>query len=416
MANVVKHYYEDAWVDISDYVESISEIPTSLRNRDFTLKSERLRLSIASTIRDVRGVDYEFSEDEKFAVYVDDVLKFQGIVENSEYLYRDMTFDIELRHTITLLETVKMDYATLHTEISSGTNWYEYTQPDYYDKSVVGFLWLLKCIFSVAGFTLDTTEIDDEVLFTSRIIDESNESYPLIDITYQDLFMWEVHIWCLGQQEAIDYSIVQDVDKISAKDFLSEVLSRIPIVVIQSDIDSFKLAIHTANYSITDDNKYEYSKRAVKAETSLPYLAVSFDTPVSISNYYNTDINNKYTIPRYTIGGGNISINIMANFYIYFSNAKTLTNKYEDEYFSRRFTPDDGLLHELTSDLIFYEFHDLLYNFTLNLASIEISSKINSLTEEEIETTYQSTVNTVEEHSIDLEWSNSKIKQVTYNE
>ena len=406
MANVVKHYYEDEWVDITDYVDGISEVPTILRNRDYTLKSERLRLSIAASIRDVRGVNYEFEEGEKFAVYVDGDLKFQGVIESSEYIYRDMIFDIELRPVITNLESILVEYDSLHTAFSGGANWYEYTASDYYGRSVVGLLWIMKSMFTESGLTLDVSAIENiEIL--SRIEDEVET-----DIAYQDLFMVEEVIYNLGQSVAAHHTLIDseyldyNKNKLNCWEFISQLVSYLNLVLVQTDVDTFDLIEKTDNYTVTDDNKFEYAKRKLGAESLSDNISVSMSYSATLTPYFNTDPNLITSIDTLTRGKGSNNVSALSNVIIMFSNAKDLDDKYEDAYWNDLFQvePNENFVNGDTS------------NATGNLVSNMVHEKIKSLIEEEIETNYQSTFKSVEQHDIDLEWSNSKIKQVTYNE
>ena len=416
MANVVKHYYEDSWVDITDYIDGISEVPTILRNRDFTLKSERLRLSIAATIRDVRGANYEFEEGEKFAFYIDDDLKFQGVIESSEYIYRDMVFDIELRHCITDLEKVIVEHGVLHDTFATSINWWQYSPAnlDYHrGHTIVGVTWAMKCIFEVAGFDLDISGVDDLELFTGLGVEVDGDGWEdPITFYYKDLFFIENALYCVNQTVATTYTQIDSnandfsKNKINSFELIAELLPSLGLILEQTGIDEFTLRQITANYSITDDNKFEYSKRKLSAESLLANLSITRYEYISGTADFNN--NTPVDMRIYTVGVGKDSIVFLTNLHLFYSNAKELDNHFADEYSIAHVMPyllEGGLIITLGTNLN-----------TINPLWYKLQERIKSLVEEEIDTNYQSTFKSVEQHDIDLEWSNSKIKQVSYNE
>ena len=401
-----------------------------MRNDDYTLKIENQKISVASTIRDVRTSDYEFADEDKFSFLVDDECIYQGLVETSEYDYAGMFFDVNLYHALTSLKSVIIDYATLHTALAASDNWWEYTSKDndFFGHSVVSLLWTLKCVFTAAGFTLDVSAVEDTEIFTDVDWDWSGGTLTghrdPVAITYKDLFFIEQMLYCTGNAVAANYATIDSVpyglsaDKVNGFDFVSEVLSSVGLLLKQTGIDTFALIFETAAYSITDDAKFEYAKRKVRAEAAalenISCTSYGFkDDPAYTSNpsyidYYQLPYGaNPTSLNAATIGSGKDSIPFMTNLQIFYSDAKNNVSHFESIYMRGYLQP------ELSADLAY------TYGTgkqRLNLIAKKVRAKINSYLREEILTDYQSEKKTVIEHNVDFEWSNSRIVQESYDE
>lgn len=428
MANSLKNYYGGSWVDISDYLDRMDEVPVSLRNNDYTLKAENIKIAVPVTIRNVRTSDFEFAEGDKFSFHVDDEAIYQGLIETSEYDYAEMVFDINLYHALSGLRNIIIDYSTLHAALTSSSNWWEYTSKDndFFGHSVVGLLWTLQKIFSLAGFTLDVSGVQDTVVFTDLDFDWSGGTLvghrDPVAITYKDLFFIEQMLYCTGNAVAANYATIDSPpyglanNKVNGFDFVSEVLSSVGLLLKQTDIDSFSLIFETENYAVTDDSKFEYAKKKVRAEAAaLENISCSSygfkddppytETPSYIDHYQlpyganPTDLNNA------AIGNGKDSISFLTNLQIFYSDAKNNASHFEQIYMRGYLQP------ELSADLAY------TYGTgkqRLNLIAKKIQAKINSYMEEEILTDYQSEKKTVIEHNVDMEWNNSRIVQETF--
>jgi len=168
MANKIQYYYNSAWVDISDYVQNVSLVPFTIRNRNYTAGIATFTFDVAVTVRDHTSINsstFEFSGDEKIKVLdTNDKILFGGYIEKSIFNYEENIFSLSVPSSLLKLRTFLLDYDTIHSAINAiGAAWNEYTPYGscYYKFPTVGFTWLLKKIFYVAfGTTLDTSEID----------------------------------------------------------------------------------------------------------------------------------------------------------------------------------------------------------------------------------------------------------------
>lgn len=402
----VEYYHSGSWVDISDYITASDPVPFITRNRDYSLRSESMNLSIAITLQDESGFDsvFDFTVDDKFRIYDGSKLIFAGYVEHSRYDYKSDTWEITIADNLLKLDKVLIDYNTLHALFAAGTNWYEYTASDYQSHGIVGILWMMKCMFQAAGLTLDVSEIEDTVLFTSYI----NSQY--VDITYKDYFTYDAAIWNIGQNVAVHYSILDSTDynynanKPSCWEVIQDLFSYFSLVIIRTDVDSFKAVAKTTNYSIANADYFKRTMEKVKVDGLIDNISITGSSAI-IADYENTDPNNIASITSATVGKGKDNISIISNLIIAVSNAKMLTNKYQDAYIIP-ITP-----FEVSSDLINY---DNTADAYMNIYYNKIIAKISDYTKETLETNAETTEKSVVENKIDLEWETSEIIQETF--
>jgi len=410
MSATVEQYYNSAWVDISDYVESLGDIPLTMNNRDGTVKSSPLSLDIAETIRDVRTSNYKFTRGDILRFKKDGTFHYGGYVDDTEYIYRDMKFQLLLKRSIMNLDTVLIEYDSLHSYFAAGANWYDYTASDFYSRSVVGVLWALKAMFTAAGLTLDTSDVDNIVLFTVTPWGLGGDDFdPAVDITYRDLFFTESSIYCIGHQIATYHTTLDNTDnnynkdKITCWELVKYLIAYLNLAIKQTDTDAYKLIEYTSLYSVTDDDKFEYAEKEIVAESNINRISVTH-TNNSLANYESAT---ESSIINRTRGKGAENVSILPNCRILFSDAKNKTNKYEDGYATAGGSAYANALFALNSGT---------KDATINPASRLIRAKIYDVLKEEIETNYQSIHKTVLEHDLDYAWGLSRITQEEYDE
>ena len=420
MANKVEHYYSAAWRDISDYVEGgIDRIPRSMINEDFTLKAEMFTITIAETIRQsaVYPDNFEFSAGELLKFTMNDTsFVIGGKIDSSTYNYMNMTFDVRVKLTIKDLEDYKVDATTLGTQLATGVNWYEYCALDgVVGLPVVGLLWVMQSMFIVAGYTLDVSEVENEVVLTQA---NWGLNFATIDITYRDFMTYPAILMCINQSVAVVSSVIDSVDndyrrnKISFFECLSVLLSALSLGLVQTSMTAFKLVSSTSNYIVTDDNNFEYSKEKMKAESDLTVFGIRNQTN-SDENVANYGSMTPITINALSSGEGD-QITYMMNLAVYITNAKTVTteNGYSPTYYAGTYLYQ-LCMPEVSLDLVFGITFPSSINW-LNTAQKQVRAKVSDFVKETILTNYQSTDKTVMDHNIDMQFSNSEITQETY--
>lgn len=283
MSLSVKHYHSGSWVDISDYVIGADPVPYISRNRDWTLRADTWTVNIAATIRKDASYNsdtFKFLADDRFAVWDATKLLFVGYVKKAPLDYATMVFNVETVSDIQKTDNYKIDYATLHAALIAGSpTQYEYRAQSYYVMPTVHYLYLMKKMFSIAGLTLDTSAIDNVVAF-HYIYDATYNA----DVKYRDLFVGESELYCLNQSADAYHTIIDNTlydynkDKITFFELLKELCGILSIAIVPTAIDNYKLILATSNYSIADDDKYEYASEDVSADEELANLGLSIQS------------------------------------------------------------------------------------------------------------------------------------------
>lgn len=404
MNGKVEYYHNSAWVDISDYVDTIADVPFLARNRDWTLTTNSMTITIASTIKDLlNNQAFEFGYDEKIKISIDLTTVYVGYIDKSIYNYGPMTFSLTMKTNIDKLKDYIVDYDTLHTAFATGTNWWEWAATE--NKGIgpiVGLTWAMQKMFGAAGLTLDTSGIIDTPIITFV----GSPTFRDCTITFKDLFFYEDILWCAGQSVCCGHQTIdnQIYDYTSKKqtcfDIISEILTSLKLQLLQTDVDNYKLVYSTEIYTITDNNKFEYQKEKVRSDNSNYANAFSwryfFNDPKTYqSNLVITDETSR------TYGKGNLIPSIQ-NFLIYLSDAKLNVNKYADAYNMRGCNANLSLIHIE---------NDNTADPNINSIAMRIRDKALDYTTEEITTDFQPTQKAVVGHDIDVIWTNSKIVQ-----
>lgn len=279
MAAKVEHYYDSAWHDITDYVQTIGKVPYDTRNRDYTPRAESLSMGVAVTIRDLYGVsDFEFSIDDRFRISIGSDYIFAGYAEKSNFDYNQNIFSLTIDPDYLKLESVIIDYATLHAAIfvdaTSGT---QYRKRSYYMMPIVFVNHLLTQLFDLAGLTLDTSEVDD----IEAIAGTDPHDSTAISISYKELFIGESELYCLGQSAAAYHTVIDDTiwdyndKKINAWQLAQTICSALKYKILRTDASSYKLSFKTNNISVVDDLKFAYSYGKNRAEKTTSDIGLS---------------------------------------------------------------------------------------------------------------------------------------------
>ncbi len=413
--NKVEHYHSGAWVDISDYIlGGIDKIPRSLSNRDFTLRADMFNLQVAHTIKGLYSDSaFKFLAGDKLRFSLGTDFIFEGSVAVSDYKYSQMIFDVKIKPFVLTLENVIIDYATMHAQFATGTNWYDYTAVDYYGYPIVGILWAMKCVFAVAGDTLDSSAVDAVALFSKAELAIPGTPWG-VTVTYQDLILEEDRIWCIGQTVSTNHTQIDALyadKKINGFTFISECLSSLNLSLKQTGDTSFALISATNNYAPADDLKFDYQTKNVEKIKTIDSISVKVMSSAGLTvaaNLLDKCVSSTITdIETWTLGKGG-GVDYLSNFVILDTDAKKFTDKYLFHYSTTFLTPVPSLTWTANDDGID------TYGVNMNTAYRKILSAVSNLAEETILTNYQPTVKTVTEHNIDLEWDNSEIVQEVY--
>lgn len=407
----LEHYYDSAWRDISDYVDRIESLPRAFRNRDYSLRAEIISSDIAVTIRDsaIYADDFTFTDGDKFRVKDNSsTIIWNGELETSHYNYREEIFELRIRPHLFKLKDQFVDYATLHILFAAGGGTQYWT--DHYGFTSVQLLYGLECLFTACGISVYIpAAIGTTSLFT-RTTDGVN--WIETEITFADLYFDEYQLYCLNQTIATLYSTIDDAandyigSKIRCWDLVSEILQKTKLVLLPYGDEGYQIAFNTGNYTVTDDNSYEYDRTKVAIDIDQDGLGCRYLTDLTPSPlrpnrtaYYSAAASP--VDPPGVVGKGS-ELTVINNFTILFADAKNRLNGFDADF-------EERMCYIYLSSTLGYGTGTA--DATLNLIASQFADKSSVHEYETILTAYQSTFESIEEHAIDPQWETSEIKQ-----
>jgi len=195
--------------------------------------------------------------------------------------------------------------------------------------------------------------------------------------------------------------------ELSCAEFVEETLCRMRLTLQQTDVNEYLLVPLTANYSIDNDNKYQYESVTIFPKSSDAGIsATDIGIVGDVWNIYSSPRSKYYDmaevkLDEYDIGGKD-KISIMKNFTIYFAD--------DDDYSVNH--NESACVMELTSD---YTSGTGTSSAKLNLAATEYQTLARTVAQETILSPAITSYATVVENFIDLENRTSQIIQESYS-
>lgn len=269
--------YRGGWQDISNSVIKISEIPFINRNRDFTPIAKPIRISISENDS---YIPYVY--DDLIQVKSDSTVIWSGYISDSTHNYNLRTYELVVENDLMLMEKEIIDVG--NPAFSGGA--FQYDTGGTYP--LVNLLYFLKEIFDMSGLTLSTTEVDAEILFTHYFA--SN-----IGIPYNRLVIDENELRVLGQDQAANYATISvELDypenQITAWDFAYNIIGNLRLGLVITANRTYKLILATSNFSISDNTKWSYQAKDIKAQYENVSLSVLTTTQVVAAGVVLTDM------------------------------------------------------------------------------------------------------------------------------
>lgn len=314
MSLKVEHYYNNSWVDISDYiVNGTSEVPYISRNRDFTPRFESWDVRIAYSLTATRSGWTNFAAKDRIRVMNDTTTLFVGYVISSPLNYSSLEFEVKVMTDIYKLHDYLIDYDTLHSVISGGSpSSTEYRPYSYYLMPTIHFTYLMKQMFSIAGLILDTSTVDNVVAFSHTWDNEQVGDPVSMDITYKDFFTGESELYCINQSidayhTVIDYYAYDyKKNKITFEILISALCQIFGFTIDLISTDNYQLNLITENYTIADDDNYDYKNEPIDGEEDIDTLGISIHVPLQggESSLALSGLANNYTKRSYGEGSG----------------------------------------------------------------------------------------------------------------
>ena len=316
MALSVNSYYGGSWVDISDYVVGAGEVPYVSRNRDWTLRLEIWDVEIAGTLRDIRGASYNFSAGDKFTVKDGTTFLFMGVVLSSEFDNERQVFNVSIENALTYLNDYQCKYSVVHSQLSVGrANWYEYVSYDISGNALIGITWLLEKLFSIAGLTLNTTTVGASVLFNDATVGYG-------DILVREMLVDEDMFYCVNQNLASINTNVVIPSIPTFFEYISAICSVFGFCFQPTGADgsgnfTFTLVHETANYTIADDDKYEYQEIVKDSQYKTNYSGCDYAYDSNRAHYRSVTI---YSLTEYTTGGWDHKVDYLKNLFFFYTD------------------------------------------------------------------------------------------------
>lgn len=420
--------------DISDYTTSVDSAPFLSRNRDYSLRIETVNLQVAGSY------STDIVADDLIKIYDDSKILFCGYVERSVYNHNNQTWEVTVLGSLSLLSQTKVQHSSLHSLFNvTGVEWYQYTTYGscYYGFPVVGLTWLLAKVFSACSLTLDTTAIDDINLMIMNAtsagdFDGANTSYA----KFKHLFVREDLLYSCGQtyvadSDTIDADEDYKYNKISCFELVSEICQRLGLLIIITDVDTYKVMVSTdtntsgvsPNLTISDDKSYS------KREEDLRGYDISGDEGVGYTDSYTkkrvwSDAVTPVEYETVTAGiGVSKTDSFINNLEILVSDAYDLVNHYTGEFAYCRLGVEVSADTTANNDVIIVKGGTVDFDpTTYTQASYPLwnqyryiyRNKFSDYTRIESECPYDTSDLALLENFIDLERRTSQIIQETY--
>ncbi len=294
MAGKMEHYYNGAWNDVSGFIIQIDKVPFINRNRDFTIITNDMKTNI------VYEYNNSFSLNDKIRIWHNDNVIFAGYTQFIQNNWDNRYYELTIANDLSAFNYYKVEHNTLHSVIAkNGGDKYKYNPNDSNGHQNVQILWLLQCMFSIAGYSLDVSDVEDLVW----------DTWTGVQILIKHFCLDEGMLYCLNQDVATSYRNIDNIttlsyytNKITFLDFLNIIFPIFGFGLAVTGYDSYKLVKEGTLYSPNNNEIFSYKATQIRAENEMapgkysPFIVKSYvATPSSISNldlrnyYYDVD-------------------------------------------------------------------------------------------------------------------------------
>jgi len=323
-------------VDISNYITSISDIPITAVNKDYSLYIPSLNITISEMITT------EPKEGDLIDVQIEDTTHktfYKGYISNVDYDDIKCIYKCKIFNLLAKLKDKFITYQNLNDKIAAGRDYVSgaYTPTDWDFSSGnkwVNCIYLVKCLIEDGtGETVDTSRLE-----------------TIVDATYSNnIFKYKFLIpmvWAMGQKKAMSVAAIDAHPEYAAncvKYFdLADVLFNIFKIKITYEENKYYLT-HISDKSTTapsDNTIYKKSKKTILNSNNLGWvidyalpdntLAISYEGGPTNSQPLITD--------TYRIQGGwylsRENISVPTNFMILVEHALVTTDVWNYGYHS----------------------------------------------------------------------------------
>jgi hypothetical protein len=377
LAYSVEIYRSAAWKDISDAVIAISPIPWIYRNRDYTPIVNPIKISLSSS-----SAYSPFVYDDLIQVKSGATVIWSGYIDEAIYSGTSRSYECIVDNDLLLLNRYIIENGTI--TLAAGA--FQYTAPR------INLMYLMKQMFTAAGLTLSTAAIDAETFYTHYYT--ANVAVP-----YNRLMIDENELYVLNQSSSAVYTTMDgetsfNSGKITFWRFIQAICGHLRLGIFITANRTYKLAVKTSNFTISDATKYLYNSKTEKAKYDDVSLDVLTTTEAVAAGAVVTDMtrtsNEGKSTETVTMLNG-LSIRTYDHDGSWVSNAsgQTLDPRLSKDMPCAGLTMYSPVIAQLDSKNLIYQ-------------------------REEIVTTATLTENTVIENSLDIVSETSRIIQETY--
>lgn len=249
-------YKNSVWQNINNHIDGCDPVPYISRNRDYSFISEPHKMEISFLC------PYTPAVDDIIKIEIDSTLIYMAYVKIITPNYEKRVYEVTTQNQLSLLNNYKVtdENNTLFNALSQNSgDLYKYNPSDIYGCPNVNVLWLLKCMFSIAGYTLITTAVDNLEF-----------AYTYVSVPYCKLAMDENMVYCVGINAAGHKSVIMKDHRDEVATFFKlsqDIISVLGLSVITVDINTYAL-IKSADtaYVIPENDKWEYKRETINVD------------------------------------------------------------------------------------------------------------------------------------------------------
>lgn len=299
-----------AGANVSDFITEISDIPFIVRNDDYSIVSDTVKMKMSFTFDGVPTIN------DDVLIYSASTLLYNGVITEKKQLVQSKEWEYVVQNSLQYAFDVK-DYKMVATDFE------EYVNPYLESKTIFGKSpthtndrWisatnLIKAIFNRIGITLDTTLLQYKLKTLkgySFSHPGSGSAYPTVEevpdllVGYDNLYFWMPMLWGIGQQKIftkneIDENYSDNGEEGNLGQYvvsLNKVLNRLSqmfgLVFIPKDASSYYI-VHNDTIPTLNTNSDMYEENKIKPKYSgitmeYKHLYHPFPSPEYRYSYY----------------------------------------------------------------------------------------------------------------------------------
>lgn len=299
----MKFKYSETLYDISDYMESVKDVPYMKRNPDYTIVVDGYDFVIPGTYTNVNLI----TEDIPVYIYSGSVLIHNGKVEDKTYDWDKRTYQIKVKHALRDLDDVRNDKDLLNDYVSAFT---ESIDVYGHTNKLIKHNNLITAYFSASDYQLDWTEHYAEhsrnIASTKEYNTNANPG-KYLPLTTNDIYYLPEAMYCINQPKVwspkwLKYNNGNPSDTSPNTAGREQMVSTLEVVNVLSsmygynfipkDTGSFYVVSthNPASITISSDEIHSYEEKKYKGATgaSVSFGSLTLWTGRNVSEFTQT--------------------------------------------------------------------------------------------------------------------------------